>query len=85
VEVVARSNAGSVELAVTDECGGIPDSDLPRVFDVAWRGSHARTPEANAGSGLGLAIVAGIAEAHRGSVHVDNVGGGCRFLVRLPA
>lgn len=84
VEVTARSSGEAVELAVSDECGGIPDDDLPRVFDVAWRGSHARTPEATAGSGLGLAIVRGIAEAHRGSVHVDNVDGGCRFLVRLP-
>ena len=55
------------------------------MFDVAWRGSQARTPDAAAGSGLGLAIVRGIAEAHDGSVRVDNVGRGCRFLVELPA
>jgi signal transduction histidine kinase len=84
VEVTARSSAAGVELAVSDGCGGIPEEDLPRVFDVAWRGSHARTPEASVGSGLGLAIVRGIVEAHRGTVHVDNVDGGCRFLVRLP-
>jgi signal transduction histidine kinase len=84
VEVTARSSRGGVELAVSDGCGGIPEEDLPRVFDVAWRGSNARTPEASAGSGLGLAIVRGIVEAHRGTVHVDNVDGGCRFLVRLP-
>ncbi|HEY7044530.1 MAG TPA: ATP-binding protein, partial [Nocardioidaceae bacterium] len=51
----------------------------------AWRGSHARTPDASAGSGLGLAIVRGIVDAHHGTVRVDNVGDGCRFLVRLPA
>ncbi len=84
VEVTARSSDAGVELAVSDGCGGIPEEDLPRVFDVAWRGSHARTPEASAGSGLGLAIVRGIVEAHRGSVRVDNVDGGCRFLVHLP-
>jgi signal transduction histidine kinase len=38
-----------------------------------------------AGAGLGLAIVRGIAEAHSGTVRVDNVGSGCRFLVELPA
>ena len=64
---------------VSDECGGIPDEDLDRVFDVAWRGSHARTPEprrADTGAGLGLAIVRGIVEAHRGSVDVDQRGAG---------
>jgi signal transduction histidine kinase len=84
VEVSARSNGADVELVVSDGCGGIPEADLPRVFDVAWKGNHARTPDAAVGSGLGLAIVRGIAEAHRGSVRVDNVAGGCRFLVRLP-
>jgi signal transduction histidine kinase len=29
--------------------------------------------------------VRGIAEAHNGTVQVENVGGGCRFLVHLPA
>jgi signal transduction histidine kinase len=74
-------------LAVTDACGGIPDSDLPRVFDVAFRGQAARTPENpdGAGGGLGLAIVRGLVEAHRGRVAVSNVGDGCRFLVHLPA
>ncbi len=85
VEVTARASGDAVELVVSDGCGGIPEEDLDRVFDVAWRGSHARTPAADAGSGLGLAIVRGIAEAHRGSVEVANSGGGCRFLIRLPA
>ncbi|MGI8700658.1 MAG: sensor histidine kinase [Nocardioidaceae bacterium] len=88
VEVSARvTDAGVVELAVSDECGGIPTEDLDRVFDVAWRGTAARTPELDAvtaGAGLGLAIVRGIVEAHRGSVAVSNEAPGCRFLVRLP-
>ena len=75
--------------AVTDACGGIPEADLPRVFDVAFRGEAARTPRSGgdhdgAGGGLGLAIVRGLVEAHRGEVAVTNVGDGCRFLVRLP-
>jgi len=77
-------------LAVTDGCGGIPEADLPRVFDVAFRGHSARTPEVEsdgrgAGGGLGLAIVRGLVEAHRGEVGVTNVDGGCQFVVRLPA
>lgn len=84
VEVVGRVDTHGVELEVVDACGGIPAEELDRVFDVAWRGSDARTPEVAAGSGLGLAIVRGIAEAHRGTVQVENAGAGCRFVVRLP-
>jgi signal transduction histidine kinase len=74
-----------VWLSVSDTCGGIPDADLPRVFDVAFRGSRARTPGAEAGGGLGLAIVRGLVEAHGGRVEAGNVSGGCRFEIRLPA
>ncbi|MDG6108332.1 HAMP domain-containing histidine kinase [Dactylosporangium aurantiacum] len=72
-------------VAVSDTCGGIPDVDLPRVFDVAFRGTTARTPGRDAGGGLGLAIVRGLVEAHQGDVAVANVGDGCRFVVHLPA
>ncbi len=85
VEVAARATAAGVEVEVSDECGGIPEADLVRVFDVGWRGAAARTPDSNAGSGLGLAIVQGIAEAHAGTVSVANARAGCRFLVQLPA
>jgi signal transduction histidine kinase len=90
VEITGRVGAEGVEVSVHDACGGIPDDELPRVFDVAWRGSAARSPEGpnsapGTGAGLGLAIVKGIVEAHRGSVLVRNEEPGCRFLVRLPA
>jgi signal transduction histidine kinase len=72
-------------LAVTDTCGGIAEIDLPRVFEVAYRGAResARTP--GAGGGFGLAIVRGLVEAHGGRVAVENIAEGCRFVVRLPA
>ena len=63
----------------------MPEADLASVFDTAWRGTKARTPEADGGAGLGLAIVRGIVEAHQGRVSVVNTGDGCRFEVRLPA
>jgi len=72
-------------LAVSDTCGGIPEADLDRVFDVAFRGSRARTPDTGSGGGLGLAIVRGLVEAHGGTVAARNAGNGCRFEVRLPA
>ncbi|MGK5733838.1 sensor histidine kinase [Streptomyces sp. URMC 124] len=83
VAVAARREADTVVLSVTDGCGGIPESDLPRVFDTGWRGSEARTQPG--GAGLGLAIVRGIVEAHAGRATVSNVPGGCRFEVILPA
>jgi signal transduction histidine kinase len=82
VAVTAERSPEGVVLSVTDGCGGIPEGDLPRVFDTGWRGTHARTPPA--GAGLGLAIVRGIVEAHRGHATVRNVTGGCRFEVTLP-
>ncbi|SDD30806.1 sensor histidine kinase [Actinokineospora iranica] len=71
-------------LAVEDACGGIPESELTRVFDVAFRGSAARTPGAHTGGGLGLAIAKGLVEAHHGAIAASNHGPGCRFEVRLP-
>ncbi|MER8014192.1 HAMP domain-containing sensor histidine kinase [Streptomyces griseoluteus] len=83
VAVTARRAPEGVVLSVTDGCGGIPEEDLPRVFDTGWRGTDARTPPA--GAGLGLAIVRGIVEAHQGRASVRNIPGGCRFEVTLPA
>jgi signal transduction histidine kinase len=71
-------------VAVADQCGGIPEQDLARVFDPAFRGEAARTPSSGEVGGLGLAIVRGIVEAHHGEVSVRNEGPGCRFVVRLP-
>ena len=93
VEIHARAVAGGVELSVTDGCDGIPEPERARVFDLAWQGGSARTPERSdvptARAGLGLSIVRGIVEAHEGEVEVvnvpDAVDRGCRFVVRLPA
>lgn len=97
VAVAARRAEGSVVLSVTDGCGGIPEEDLPRVFETGWRGAHARTPPGTGSgpppgaglgpppsAGLGLAIVRGIVEAHRGTASVRNVTGGCCFELTLP-
>jgi signal transduction histidine kinase len=90
VRVDGGSDGRAGWVAVTDGCGGIPESDLPRVFDVAFRGAAARSPENDAvaptgGGGLGLAIVRGLVDVHDGEVAVANTDGGCRFTVRLPA
>jgi signal transduction histidine kinase len=85
VYVEARPERQDALLTVADGCGGIPEADLPYVFDLAWRGTDARSPAPDSGAGLGLAIVRGVVEAHRGSVSVANTLDGCRFEMRLPA
>lgn len=85
VLVEGRHDGEEVELTVSDACGGIDPDELARVFEVAWRGNSARTPEDGVGGGLGLAIVRGLVEAQRGTVLVRNHADGCRFIVRLPA
>jgi signal transduction histidine kinase len=85
VSVMAGADDDYVYLDVSDGCGGIPAEDLPRVFDVAFRGTSARTPGAEGGAGLGLAIAKGLVEAHQGDIRIDNEGPGCRVRVRLPA
>lgn len=86
VGVAERDGRQRAQVVVHDECGGIAPDDLPRLFDVGFRGEPARTPHAvnPAGAGLGLAISRGIVEAHSGSVQVENEAGGCRFTVLLP-
>ncbi len=84
VDVLAEMQGGMACVSVSDACGGIPPEDLPRVFDVAFRGESARTPGPQEGAGLGLSIARGIVEAHSGQIAVRNAGPGCQFLVRLP-
>jgi signal transduction histidine kinase len=84
VDVRAEVQNGMACVSVSDACGGIPPADLPRVFDVAFRGESARTPGPAEGAGLGLSIARGIIEAHSGQIAVRNAGPGCQFLIRLP-
>jgi signal transduction histidine kinase len=84
VELVGEIRSGLALVSVADQCGGIPLGDLPRVFDVAFRGESARTPDPSGGAGLGLSIARGIVEAHSGQIGVRNTGPGCRFVITLP-
>lgn len=85
VTVAGATAAGTVLLSVCDGCGGIASEDLPRLFEVGWRGDPGRAGNGQPGSGLGLAIVREVMAAHGGTVNVINVDGGCRFDLRLPA
>lgn len=76
---------GSVQVSVTDTGAGIPQRDIPRVFERFYRVDRARARETG-GTGLGLAIVRHIAESHGGSIEVTSeLGVGTTFTVSLPA
>ena len=77
VEVSVRD----AEVVVRDHGPGIPDEDLPHIFDRFYRASSARGLP---GSGLGLAIVRQVAETHGGSVTAESLGeGGTRLRLQL--
>lgn len=86
VGLSARLNGDWVEGIVTDTGRGIPEEELPRVFERFYRLEKSRTRgEAGHGSGLGLAIVDELVAAHNGAIHVSSeVGRGSTFIVRLP-
>lgn len=88
VTLTVGSDDGTAWARVDDTGVGIDEADLPRVFDVAYRGSNDRVPRADSslpsGSGLGLAIAAGLVHAHGGSLAARNLDTGARFEVRLP-
>lgn len=88
VQIRGGGDSTAAWLTITDGCGGIPAEELSRVFDVGFRGTTARSPEAaplSPGAGLGLAIVRGLVAAQDGKVAVHNVHQGCCFTVSLPA
>ena len=70
-----------VTLTVTDDGPGIPEDELPHVFERFWQGRSATA----GGSGVGLAVVAELARAHGGAVHATNAPErGARFILELP-
>ncbi|HEY7526897.1 MAG TPA: sensor histidine kinase, partial [Candidatus Limnocylindria bacterium] len=76
--------ADAATLRVHDSGPGIPEAELPRVFDRFFRGTNVGDARAS-GSGLGLAIARSIVEMHGGSIEVASVvGSGSTFTITLP-
>jgi two-component system sensor histidine kinase KdpD len=79
--VRAHIEEEKLTLSVLDEGKGIRKEELPRVFDMFYRGTDA----APGGTGLGLAIVNGFVRAHGGSARAANrESGGAEFLLTIP-
>jgi two-component system, OmpR family, phosphate regulon sensor histidine kinase PhoR len=84
VAITARGTSGYVEVKIQDTGIGIPQEELPKIFDKFYRVKHPKTRNVM-GTGLGLSIVKGVVEAHRGSIDVESVlGQGTTFRILLP-
>lgn len=82
--VSARVRDGWIEVEVADTGIGIPESDLPHVFDIFFRGDEARKTDRLA-PGLGLSLVKRLVETQGGTVQVEsNAGQGSRFSFTVP-
>jgi len=82
IHVTVRGREGAAELAVTDDGPGFAPTDLPRVFDKFYRGTHGTGVR---GSGLGLSIVKSMVELCGGWVSASNVNGGACIRITLPS
>ncbi|MBO6574082.1 MAG: response regulator [Rhodothermales bacterium] len=85
IGVFIRSVEGRIELQVEDTGTGIPEADLPHLFERFHRveGAQGRTAE---GTGIGLSLVQELAHMHGGSVSVEStLGVGSCFRITIPA
>ncbi|NLP50985.1 ATP-binding protein [Bacillus sp. RO1] len=71
ITIHAKLINNGVKIDVKDSGHGIPEEDLPFVFERFYKADKART-RGRAGTGLGLAIVKNIIEAHRGTISVHS-------------
>lgn len=84
VGLSVRSEGDRVVFEVSDTGPGIPEGEMPFIFERFYRGDPSRT-RSTGGAGLGLAIVLALARTHGGTVEVSSrVGAGSRFRVILP-
>jgi signal transduction histidine kinase len=83
-QAAITSTAKAIEITIDDEGPGIPEAELPRVFQPFYRVEESRSRDTG-GTGLGLAIAQSIVQAHGGELTLANrPGGGLRASIRLP-
>ena len=83
VDIRAEKCSDMVRLSFSDDGKGVPDEQLPKLFDLFYRADPAREHSGD-GSGLGLAVVKKTAEQMGGSVESRrSVGGGLCIIVML--
>jgi signal transduction histidine kinase len=81
IDLAAWREGRWVQVCVTDQGPGIPEADLPRVFEPYWQAEST----ARLGAGIGLKIAKGLVEAHGGRIRVESkLGVGTTFSFTLP-
>ena len=82
--MVGGSEELEITIRISDTGIGIPEEEIPRIFERFYRVDKARS-KATGGTGLGLSIVRHVAENHGGRVTVQSTPGeGSTFTVNLP-
>jgi signal transduction histidine kinase len=85
ITITLKSKGNSVELGIHDTGVGIPEEQLPYIFDRFYR-AHERDKKVKSGYGLGLAIVKRIIERHRGTIHAESSDtNGTSMIILLPS
>ncbi|MFC4585923.1 sensor histidine kinase [Sphaerisporangium corydalis] len=83
IRVEVTGQRGTAVLSVLNDGDRIPEQDRERVFHRFTRLDTSRSRD-RGGTGLGLAIARDVAIAHGGTLHVEDVPEGTRFVLRLP-
>jgi signal transduction histidine kinase len=84
VTVSLKSLGDAVELRIRDTGIGIPENEIPRLFERFHRVENARA-RTHEGSGIGLALVEELVHLHGGLIRAESVPGrGSTFIVRMP-
>lgn len=85
VEVYIEERGAGIVCTVQDTGLGIPEDEIPHIFEEFYRASNVRT-EIQEGTGLGLSIVKELVELHGGDIQVwSSPGQGTRFIVIFPS
>ena len=84
VTLMLAAQSGGAKLQVSDTGIGVPEQDLPRIFERLFRGKVAAATDKR-GTGLGLSIAKSIVEAHKGEIFVESeLGRGTTITVGFP-
>lgn len=84
IKIYSQDKNSSIKIIIEDSGIGIPEKDIPRIFERFYRVDKARSAELG-GTGLGLSIVKHIVELHGGNVGVESTEGlGSKFWFTLP-
>ncbi len=84
IDIMVRNKGSSVLVEITDTGIGIPEKELPRIFEEFYRASNAKEAERD-GTGLGLSIAKHVIEMHNGKIWAESEEGrGSKFSIELP-